>query len=110
MIKPAEGDDKSLLFARPGDCATWAKIPVEQIQDIEYVRLAHCGGHTHPLVHVTMREPESDEGKAFAALASLHHAPLPAASAPMLGMAAAAPPGATPCYWDWTARRWICPP
>jgi hypothetical protein len=89
--------------------------------------LVHCGGHTHPLVHIFMKDPDSSEAKAFAALAMLHQAQSRTATPPMAAthtmiqpntMAAASatmaspanlPPGTTPCYWDWGLRRWVCP-
>jgi hypothetical protein len=112
MIKPADGDNDSVMFARAGDCSKWIKLPADHVADIKLIHLASCDGHTHPLVHLFMKEPASAEAKSFAALAQLHHAP-PAASAAHVVMAharsIAGPPGLTPCYWDWGLNKWVCP-
>jgi hypothetical protein len=113
MIKRAEGDKSAIMFARTGDCSKWIKIPADHVAEIKLIHIASCDGHTHPLVHVFMKAPSSADGKTFAALARLHHAAPRAtvshvAAHPMMGMAAA-PPGSTPCYWDWGLNRWVCP-
>jgi hypothetical protein len=100
MIKRADDDADSILFARAGDCSKWIKLPADHIADIKLVQMVSCEGHTHPLVHVFMKEPSSPEGETFAALAQLHQAP---------PRAAFAAPGSTPCYWDWGLNRWVCP-
>lgn len=102
MIKRASNDSSSIMFARAGDCSQWIKLAVNQISDIKLIHMASCEGHTHPLVHIFMKEPNTAEGKTFAALAHLHQAP------PRAALAAAAP-GATPCYWDWGLHKWVCP-
>jgi hypothetical protein len=124
MVKPAE-DDQSIMMARAGDCAKWVQIPARYVQDVEFIQLVHCGDHTHPLVHVFMKEPDSAEAKAFAAVASLHQGPSHAVIPPMtalhpstMAMTASHPatmtphsnlvPGATPCYWDVKWNRWVC--
>jgi hypothetical protein len=124
MMKPAE-DDQSIMVARAGDCSKWVQIPARHIQDVEFVQSVQCGDHTHPVVHIFMKDPDSSEAKAFDSLAMLHQgpsrtamAPHPATAAPYamqlahtmaLGSPTNIPPGATPCYWDWTQRRWVCP-
>ena len=112
MIKPTEGDDESIMFARVGDCGTWVKVSASQVDDIKLLHTVRCKDHTHPLVHLFMKEPQSSEGKAFAALANLHSSPPPAPAGALMAphFAAAGQPGATPCYWDWTLNRWVCPP
>lgn len=116
MIKPAQ-DDESIMFAQPGDCSKWIKITASHVEDIEFLHVVNCEGHTHPLVQLFMKEPGSAEGKTFAALAQLHSTPpkSPPAQhvAPHLVSMAAGfgpRPGSTPCYWDWALNRWVCPP
>jgi hypothetical protein len=116
MIKPA-ADDESIMFAQPGDCSKWIKIAASHVEDIEFLHVVNCEGHTHPLVQLFMKEPGSAEGKTFAALAQLHSTPpkSPPAQpiAPHLVSMAAGfgpRPGSTPCYWDWALNRWVCPP
>lgn len=100
MIKRVDDDPEAIMFARSGDCSKWIKVPVDQIADIKLIHMAACEGHTHPLVHMFMKDPSSADGVAFAALAQLHQAP---------PRAAFAAPGSTPCYWDWGLNRWVCP-
>jgi hypothetical protein len=122
MVKAAEDDDGVVLFARAGDCSNWAAIPVDAIEKLEFLRTANCDGHTHPLVQMTMRAPQTTEAKAFAELAALHQAPHAAAASlvqPVAGghqLALAGmnlPPvrrgGDTPCYFDFGLGRWVCP-
>jgi hypothetical protein len=93
MVKPAEDDPKSLMFARPGDCAHWVKIPANTIAHVERLPAIGCGGHSHYMarLHFTPSEPE---GKAFAALAQLHSAPAPVASQMASG------------FWDNNTGQW----
>jgi hypothetical protein len=118
MIKPAENDDTTILFARANDCTRWVPIPTSQIENIEFVQMMPCRDHQHPFVKLFLKQPESAEGRTFAALAGLpsepvgqphqlHHALAPA---PMLSAAVPAQPGATPCYFDFGLMRWRCPP
>lgn len=115
MIKRADGDPNSIMFARPGDCSKWVKIPADQVADVKLIHLVSCEGHSHHLVHVFMKGPASSEGKTFAALAQLHHAP------PTLSTSAAVPthglrstmaitqPGSSPCWYDASLGRIVCP-
>jgi hypothetical protein len=130
MIKPSD-NDQYIMVARAGDCSKWAQLPARQVEDIEFVRSVHCGGHTHPLVHVFMKAPTSADAEAFASLATLYHehpaqqghpiqphlnhltAPMLTSAFPALATQTAMtashiPTGATPCYWDWGLRRWVC--
>jgi hypothetical protein len=116
MLKPVDGDNKAIMFARAGDSSNWVEIPNSHIDDIQPLDTVHSDGHTRPLVHLFMKEPESIEGKTFAALAYLHKVP-PRATATtertsrMLGTRAGSrrQAGSTPCYWDWGLNRWVCP-
>ena len=116
-----------MRFPAAGDCSKWVPIPARHVQDVEFIQSIQCGGHTHPLVHIYMKDPDSSEAKAFAALAMLHHGQMRApgpltANHPMIPLNTMAvahtatmaahpnlPPGTTPCYWDWGLRRWVCP-
>jgi hypothetical protein len=116
MIKPADNDDTIIMFARPGDCSKWVAIPEGQVEDVKLLHMVHCQDHTHPLVQVFMKGPSSPESKTFAGLAQLHSTPVQSTIAAVAhphfaGMAASAigGPGSTPCYWDWTQQRWVCP-
>jgi len=71
MLKTAE-DDKHLLFANGTYCTNWTAIPIDIIENIELVDVIPCKDHTHPLVHITIKEPTSEEAKMFASLARSH--------------------------------------
>jgi hypothetical protein len=115
MIKPDEGDPQSLMFARPGDCQNWVKIPIDQIADKERVGTVSCEGHTHPLVRLFMKDPSTSDGETFAALAKLHHTPPRFSRPPLIAShhlsgvpTGLSQPGSSPCYWD-TVYGWVCP-
>ena len=65
MVKPAEDDDQYLLFAHGYACANWTRIPLTSIETIEFLNLAPCKDHTHPLVLLHLKQPETDEGRLF---------------------------------------------
>jgi hypothetical protein len=68
MVKPAEDDDQYLLFAHGYVCANWTRIPLTSIETVEFLNLAPCKDHTHPLVLLHMKQPETDEGQLFSSL------------------------------------------
>jgi hypothetical protein len=68
MLKNAE-DDQHLVFANNMDCSNWTEIPIDIIENIEFMQLVPCKDHKHPLVRMTIKEPTSEEAKMFASLA-----------------------------------------
>jgi hypothetical protein len=82
MVRRVEGDDELIEFAHAGNCSKWVKIPADQVNDIKFLHMVPCGGHSHPLVHLFMNEPTSPDGLAFAALADLHGTLFQATAAP----------------------------
>jgi len=68
MVKPADDSDDYLMFAQGTVCENWVRIPVDSIESIDMLNLIPCGEHTHPLVMLRLKAPESDEGRVFAAL------------------------------------------
>jgi hypothetical protein len=68
MVKPAEDDDQYLLFAHGYVCANWTRIPLTTIETVEFLNLAPCKDHTHPLVLLHLNQPETDEGRLFSSL------------------------------------------
>jgi hypothetical protein len=73
-------DNKSVWFARHGG-SHWVKIPLAQVDKKKTAvsGLQH-GRDVEHHVHLVMKTPQSDEGKAFAALAHLHTVPMASAS------------------------------
>jgi hypothetical protein len=74
-------DEQSILFASGSDCQDWRKIPTSTIEKVQFIQTVRCKDHTHPLVHIFFREPQNDEGRAFAAVAHQQRAAAPVGSA-----------------------------
>ena len=68
MVKQAEDDDTRLLFALGTQCADWTQVPLDSIESVEVLDSVPCKDHAHPLVSLTLRQPESSEGTLFSAL------------------------------------------
>ncbi|MEA2372022.1 MAG: hypothetical protein QOH12_2416 [Solirubrobacteraceae bacterium] len=69
IAKPADGNDQVILFAHGTSCADWVEVPLSQIERVEVVRTVRCRDHSHPLVKLHLKAPQSEEGVLFAALA-----------------------------------------
>lgn len=72
LIDRVPNDEHSVRFARVSDDPDWATIPTSAIDKVQFVRPVRGKGGSYPLAHVFFKEPQSDEGRAFAAVASLH--------------------------------------
>jgi hypothetical protein len=70
MVKLPEDDSPELMFAPGTHCADWITVPLDAIASVEVLDTVPCHDHTHPLVILTFKEPESSEGTMFAALLS----------------------------------------
>jgi hypothetical protein len=68
MVKPAEGDDQSLMFVPGTSCRNWTKIPLALIESVQFVRNVPCRDHIHPLVVLHLNEPKTDEGRMLLSL------------------------------------------
>lgn len=68
MVKPAEDDPKSLLFATGTSCERWVPIPVGMIEQVEWLGTVGCRDHTHDYVRLTLKEATSAEGTVLASL------------------------------------------
>ena len=71
MVKAAE-DDQHVLFASGPNSDASTKLPLGLIESIEFRDVASCQDHTHPLVRLYVKEPRSEEAKAFASLTKEH--------------------------------------
>jgi hypothetical protein len=107
VVKPAEDDPKSLMFARPGDCAHWVRSPAGAIDHVEPLPSVACGGHSHHMARLQLAQPAAPESKAYAALAQLHRTPTSTVTASYDG-GIVCPGGATP-YFDAATGQWRCP-
>ncbi|MEI5135090.1 hypothetical protein RB199_26490 [Streptomyces libani] len=70
MIKNEEDGDKFASFAIGTRCANWRKIPIGAIESIEHLGSISCEEHTHPLVNISFKAPQSDEALLFASFAA----------------------------------------
>jgi hypothetical protein len=77
LIDKSDDDPSMILFARGIDCQEWKKIPTSAIEKVQFVQTAQCKDHVHPLVHIFLKEPQSPDGHAFAAVAHSHPAATP---------------------------------
>jgi hypothetical protein len=69
MAKLSEDDDyPQLLFVLGTRCADWTSVPLDSIESVEVKDSVPCDDHTHPLVTLTLKEPDSPEGTMFASL------------------------------------------
>ncbi len=73
LVKKGDGD-QSILLSRGTDSQTFKPIPTSAIEKVQFVRAVQCGGQSYPLAHVFLKEPQTDEGRAFASVAELHRA------------------------------------
>lgn len=68
MVKKSETEEKAIQFAPGGNCSNWITIPLEFIEDVEMIKTITCKDHTHPLVKLSVKRPETPEGKIFFAI------------------------------------------
>jgi hypothetical protein len=72
LIERVPNDEQSIRFSRATDDPAWIIIPTSAIERVQFVQTAQGENGPYPLVHVFFKEPQTDEGRAFAALAHLH--------------------------------------
>jgi hypothetical protein len=68
IVKEVADSSTHLLFAFGTRCESWTSVPLDLIERIELVDHATCGDHSHPLVNVTLKTPQSPEIAVFASL------------------------------------------
>jgi hypothetical protein len=69
MVKYIEDDHDYLMFAPGYVCENWMRILLSSIETIDFVDFVPCDDHTHPLVFLQLKQPETEEGRLFASLA-----------------------------------------
>ena len=70
MVKLPEDSSTEIMFAPGMRCVDWLPVPLDAIESVEVLDVVPCDDHTHPLVTLTLKAPESPEGTMFAALLS----------------------------------------
>lgn len=61
-----------IMFSPSVECRDWLSIPADLIESVLFIRNVVCKSHTHPFVHLVMKEPKTVEGKAFSEVAHVH--------------------------------------
>lgn len=67
MVKKANSAERVIEFA-PGNCEHWISVPLEQIDNVEFISQMRCKDHSHPYVTLFLKPADSVEGKLFQAL------------------------------------------
>jgi hypothetical protein len=68
MAREVEGSSSELGLVAGTRCADWTTVPADVVESVEVRGSMPCGDHTHPLVRVTFKEPQSAEAAAYASL------------------------------------------
>jgi hypothetical protein len=71
MVKLDPNDQHAFLFSEGGSCGSWLKVPVEVVENIEFLGTRPCRDDEHPFVRVRLKDPPKDKTLAtfFAGLA-----------------------------------------
>lgn len=66
MVKPSETEGH-INFSQSG-CETWVEVPTAMIEKADLLGHTPCGDHSHPLMRITIKEPEDSESKVLLSL------------------------------------------
>ncbi|MFF0771016.1 hypothetical protein ACFYUK_19175 [Nonomuraea wenchangensis] len=80
MAHQREGDRRHILIGQR--CGDWTPIPISIIESVTPFGWSTCDSHTHPLVKLRLKEPATEDAKAFAQLATSHRRAFKAESSP----------------------------
>ena len=72
LIDRVADDDQSVRFARASYDPEWVTIPTSMIEKVHLIQNVQSKDRTHSMVHLVMKQPQTEEGRTFAALAHLH--------------------------------------
>jgi hypothetical protein len=75
MAKKSDGEEKSIQFAPGQDCTNWTTIPLTAIASVEVIRTVPCRDHSHPLVKLNMKTPDSSDGQLFSSIIAAMQSP-----------------------------------
>lgn len=70
MVKESDDDSQALLFSDGSRCENWIRIPLEMIDNIQFLSMFPCKDHEHPAVLITLSAP-SDDNRVATAFAEL---------------------------------------
>jgi len=60
MVKKCESGTDAVLFAEGMSCLHWTRIPVEMIEEVDFISTVPCRDHEHPFVRLSLKEPTND--------------------------------------------------
>ena len=61
IVKMNPDRESSLVFSASGECQNWIPVPTEWIETVEYLGESVCRDHSHPLVKLHIRQPDSKD-------------------------------------------------
>jgi len=62
-VKVEKGVSESLQFSPEQDCGAWITVPVSVVESVEYLGMATCGDHRHPLVSLHIPPPADEQSR-----------------------------------------------
>jgi len=62
-----ESDDGAALMFSIDGCGTWIPVPLELIEEVDFLNHVPCKDHSHPLVRLVLKRPAGD-GAVFSGL------------------------------------------
>ncbi len=70
MVKLHDQESGTIELSAGASCGAWTVIPADMIEQVEFLRTVRCQDHEHPLVRITLKEPDATNthGLLFAAL------------------------------------------
>lgn len=86
MAKKPDGGEKAIQFTQ-ADCTDWTVVPLESIASVEVLRTVACKDHSHPLVKLELKPPDTPEGRLFSSLLTAATPAAPPVGPSPLGMA-----------------------
>ena len=86
MVKKSAGTERTIEFAPAGNCDHWVSVPLDYIEDVEFLSQMRCKDHSHPFVVLQLKPATSVEGKLLQALLAASSAtPQPGRTMPLPG-------------------------
>lgn len=74
LAKADENNSSVLCFSPSMSCEKWISIPISLISSLAHVRDVKCKDHQHPLVKITLAEPDKANAEAVLFMQLFAHA------------------------------------
>jgi hypothetical protein len=102
LVKKSENSDE-IMISRGTDELVWRSIPVNAIESVQFIRPIRAANETYSLANIFLKAPQTDEGRAFSAMADLHASAVAGPPVPT----GECPDGQS-WVWDQASGRWVC--